>query len=102
MMVWTKEKPKKAGVYFRTTLWGRVVRQDVVLMNGILKSYISGCGAWQSVDKFDDNMYWYYVPIPDPPDDADWVKQQKKEKADAEKATRKISQVVSQTPQARQ
>lgn len=69
--VWSKDRPKKTGVYFRTTLWARVVRQDIIEVRpGVLLTQTAD--KLVPVEEFDDELYWF-GPIPDPPPEADWV-----------------------------
>ena len=73
-MKWTKEKPTKTGHYYRTTLWARVVAVKVVDGgNGLIGDIGDGT---KLIEKFSPDFYWI-GPMPEPPEDADWVKQEK-------------------------
>ena len=76
-MKWTKEKPTKTGHYYRTTLWARVVA--VTVRDGV-DGLVGDIGdSIKLIEKFSSDFYWI-GPMPEPPEDADWVKREQNRK----------------------
>ena len=75
-MEWTKEKPKVAGLYVRTTLWGKAVFHQVWERPGGGLVTTHGDGV-VDISRLDPNFFWF-GPIPEPPAEADWVSKQKR------------------------
>lgn len=82
--MWIKGPPKidknwnnlDGRIFFRTTLWGRVVRADLVNVDGIIKIYTEE--GLRDVRKVEPKWFWFHVP--EPPPEADWVSMQKRKK----------------------
>ena len=76
-MKWTKEKPTKTGHYYRTTLWAKVVAIEVFDgANGLSGGMGDGT---KLIKEFASDFYWI-GPMPEPPEDADWVKREQNRK----------------------
>lgn len=64
-MEWTKEKPKVAGLYVRTTLWGRRVVHQVWERpdEGLVTPHGDSIVPISSLDL----KFFWFGPIPEPP-----------------------------------
>ena len=77
-MEWTKEKPKVAGLYVRTTLWGKKVVHKVWERAGLPEDGLVTVhgDSVVAISRLDPKFFWF-GPIPEPPPEADWVSAQK-------------------------
>jgi len=62
---WTKEKPKKIGIYFRNTP-GTPYIMKFSVCSFAKKLCINIWGDYKIIELMDED-YWWYGPIPDPP-----------------------------------
>lgn len=70
-LAWTREYPTKTGMYLRTTTWGRIAGiVQIYSIDSVLNGTCGEGGGLMRIAKTSPDFFWY-GPIPRPPNEAE-------------------------------